>query len=80
MKVTSASTQIDIYLDDKNISPCDCSDQGALSKSFTGTTTLQDFLVRGRSVYLHVRRRKWQLRSRKVTSNKQGHERCRRII
>lgn len=30
---------------------------------FTGYKTIQDFPIRGRSVYLHVRRRKWIDRS-----------------
>ena len=70
VKVTTTSDQIDIYLDEKNIPPCEYGGQGVLSKGFTGTTRIQDFPLRGRSVYLHVRRREWQLPSGEVVSNK----------
>ena len=70
VKVTTTSDQIDIYLDEKNISPAEYSGQGVLSKGFTVPTSIQDFPLRGRAVYLHVRRRKWQLPSGDVVSNK----------
>ncbi|WP_278702758.1 ISAon1 family transposase N-terminal region protein [Butyricimonas virosa] len=70
VKVTTTSDQIDIYLDEKNIPPRESGGQGVLSKGFTGTTRIQDFPLRGRSVYLHVRRREWQLPSGEVVSNK----------
>ena len=70
VKESTTSDQIDIYLDEKNIPPREYGGQGVLSKGFTGTTRIQDFPLRGRSVYLHVRRRKWQLPSGEVVSNK----------
>ena len=70
VKESTTSDQIDIYLDEKNIPPHEYGGQGVLSKGFTGTTRIQDFPLRGRSVYLHVRRRKWQLPSGEVVSNK----------
>ena len=68
--ITSTSNQIDIYLDEKNIPPAEYSGQGVLSKDFAVPTSIQDFPLRGRAVYLHVRRRKWQLPSGDVVSNK----------
>ena len=70
VKESTTSDQIDIYLDEKNIPPHEYGGQGVLSKGFTGTTRIQDFPLRGRSVYLHVRRREWQLPSGEVVSNK----------
>ena len=70
VKESTTSARIDIYLDEKNIPPCEYGGQGVLSKGFTGTTRIQDFPLRGRSVYLHVRRREWQLPSGEVVSNK----------
>ena len=70
VKESTTSARIDIYLDEKNIPPHEYGGQGVLSKGFTGTTRIQDFPLRGRSVYLHVRRRKWQLPSGEVVSNK----------
>ena len=34
-----------------------------LSKGFTPCITVQDYPLRGRAVYLHIRRRKWQEQS-----------------
>ena len=70
VKESTTSDQIDISLDEKNIPPHEYGGQGVLSKGFTGTTRIQDFPLRGRSVYLHVRRREWQLPSGEVVSNK----------
>ena len=70
VKESTTSARIDIYLDEKNIPPHEYGGQGVLSKGFTGTTRIQDFPLRGRSVYLHVRRREWQLPSGEVVSNK----------
>lgn len=70
VKVCTTSARIDIYLDEKNIPPAEYSGQGVLSKGFTVPTSIQDFPLRGRAVYLHVRRRKWQLPSGDVVSNK----------
>ena len=70
VKVTNTSDQIDIYLDEKNIPPREYGGQGVFSKGFTSATSIQDFPLRGRSVYLHVRRREWQLPSGEVVSNK----------
>ena len=61
VKESTTSDQIDIYLDEKNIPPREYGGQGVLSKGFTGTTRIQDFPLRGRSVYLHVRRREFAL-------------------
>ena len=70
VKESTTSDQIDIYLDEKNIPPREYGGQGVLSKGFTVPTSIQDFPLRGRAVYLHVRRRKWQLPSGDVVSNK----------
>ena len=70
VKVCTTSARIDIYLDEKNIPPAEYSGQGVLSKGFAVPTSIQDFPLRGRSVYLHVRRREWQLPSGEVVSNK----------
>ena len=70
VKESTTSDQIDIYLDEKNIPPHEYGGQGVLSKGFTVPTSIQDFPLRGRAVYLHVRRREWQLPSGDVVSNK----------
>ena len=48
---------IDIYLDELIVRPE--GDGHYLSKGFTPCSTVQDYPLRGRAVYLHIRRRKW---------------------
>ncbi len=47
---------INIYLDEKFIKP---QDGTFTSKGFTPPTKIQDFPIRGKQVFLHIRRRKW---------------------
>ena len=54
---TKSLKQVDIYLDELYQPPS--SEYTYLSKGFTEERIMQDFPVRGKAVYLHVRRRKW---------------------
>ena len=58
IKYDISDSRIDIYLDEKSILPLDGCQYH--SKGFTPATTIQDFPIRGKGVYLHIRRRKWQ--------------------
>ena len=49
--------QVDLYLEELSIRPQ--GDGVYLSKGFTPYSIIQDYPLRGRAVYLHVRRRKW---------------------
>jgi hypothetical protein len=49
-----------IYLDEKNILPTGYDVSEFESKGFGHRTTLQDFPIRGKSVYLLIRRRRWR--------------------
>lgn len=49
---------VNIELDEKHIPPVD-GDNRFISKGFTPPTTIQDYPMRSRMVYLHIRRRKW---------------------
>jgi hypothetical protein len=52
-----STDQVDLYLDELSVRPQgDCV---YLSKGFTPYSVVQDYPLRGRAVYLHVRRRKW---------------------
>ena len=53
------SKQIDIYLDEKFVKP-DIIGAEYISKGFTEQSIIQDFPLRGKPVFLHIRRRKWQ--------------------
>lgn len=55
----ASATRIDIYLDEKCQLPSELLSRPIISYGFTSATVIQDFPVRGKAVYLHVRRRKW---------------------
>jgi hypothetical protein len=49
-----------IYLDEKNILPKDFKNADFESKGFYERTIIQDFPIRGKAVYLGIRRRRWR--------------------
>ncbi len=53
------SERLDIYLDEKKIIPEELRSREVLSHGFTQEKIIQDFPLRGKAVYLHLRRRKW---------------------
>lgn len=59
IKMTDSGTRIDIYLDEKRSLSSDLLSRPVVSYGFTKETVIQDFPVRGKAVYLHIRRRKW---------------------
>jgi len=61
VRLEEFTEHIDIYLDELSVRPE--GDGHYLSKGFTPTSTVQDYPLRGRAVYLHIRRRKWQEQS-----------------
>ena len=54
VKVESNSNYV-IYLDEKNLPP----QRKCVSKGFYSSVKIQDFPIRGRAVYLVLRKRKW---------------------
>jgi hypothetical protein len=62
-KVDINLEDIDVYLDELNIRPDGYSKEKLLSKGFHEPSVFQDFPIRKKSVYLHVRRRKWLIES-----------------
>jgi len=55
--IEESADQVDLYLEELNVRPGD--DGIYISKGFTPYSIVQDYPLRGRAVYLHVRRRKW---------------------
>lgn len=51
--------RLDVFLEEMNIIPEEFEGNKLLSKGFFQAITLQDFPIRGRQVYLHVKRRRW---------------------
>lgn len=57
-----AKERIDIWLDEKKQVPTDYyAEHEVIAYGFTKESVVQDFPVRGNAVYLHIRRRKWQI-------------------
>jgi hypothetical protein len=56
---TSTSSEICLYLEEKNVIPEEYEGDKLISKGFFDEITVQDFPLRGKAVYLHIRRRRW---------------------
>lgn len=54
---------IDVHLDELNNPPKEYSKEKLSSKGFHEPAVFQDFPIRDKAVYLHVRRRKWKIES-----------------
>ena len=68
VKVTGKEIQVD--LDELNIVPASHKNVKLISKGFHPPVIIQDFPIRERAVFLHVRRRKWkEERTGKIISN-----------
>lgn len=48
-----------IYLSEKNIPPAEFASDKLTSKGFFDEITVQDFPIRGKASYLHIKRRRW---------------------
>lgn len=59
INIVDHSSQVDIYLDEKNNPPEEYVHDKLTSKGFSPEITIQDFPLRNKSLYLHIRRRKW---------------------
>ena len=59
INVVEDSTQIVIYLEEKNLIPDEYKDKDTESKGFYEPVVVRDFPIRGREVFLNVRRRRW---------------------
>jgi transposase len=59
VKHESDIDNLHLYLDELNIIPAEYKDDKLESKGFYDSVTIQDFPIRGRNVFLHIRRRRW---------------------
>jgi hypothetical protein len=55
----SDADNLHLYLEEINSIPEEFKGQKLESKGFFDEVTLQDFPIRGRNVYLHIKRRRW---------------------
>lgn len=57
----STTDKIHFYLEEKNILPKAYQTEIAKSKGFSPEITVEDFPLRGKTVLLHIKRRRWTL-------------------
>ena len=50
---------VGVFLDERDIKPTGYSDKKLTSKGFHSEAIIQDFPIRNKAVFLHVRRRRW---------------------
>ena len=62
VNVQEGSNEIVIYLEEKNVVPEQYACQESESKGFCEPVVIQDFPIRGKNVFLNVRRRRWILK------------------
>lgn len=58
-KVESISEVLHVHLKEKNYEALEVSKRGLLSKGFLPEITIQDFPIREKRVFLHIKRRRW---------------------
>ena len=56
---------VSVFLDERDIKPTAYSSQKLTSKGFHSESIIQDFPIRDKAVFLHVRRRRWLVESTK---------------
>jgi hypothetical protein len=59
-KVAHTEEVLNIYLEEKNIKPEEFKTCKLTSKGFFDEIKVQDFPIRGKDVYLFIRRRRWE--------------------
>jgi hypothetical protein len=70
-KLNSEEYRIDVYLEEKKETPTSHQSEGVISHGFTDYSIVQDFPIKGKAVYLHLRRRKWlDTKSGKIVTSK----------
>jgi transposase len=58
-QVIQSKEQLDFHLEEKNIIPQEYINNKVTSKGFYDEIKVQDFPIRGKEVYLHIKRRRW---------------------
>ncbi len=58
--VVSKESFFEVHMEEVNVLPSGYSAIDYESKGFYATTEIQDFPIRGKAVYLHIKRRRWR--------------------
>lgn len=56
---TKKAEIIHLYFEERNVAPKEKSNGALIAHGFHKEVTIQDFPLRGNTVYLHVKRRRW---------------------
>jgi len=62
--------EVHLYMDERPKVPDEYKDEKLISKGFHPEAVIQDFPLRNKALYLHVRRRKWEVESTKKIVSK----------
>lgn len=70
LKIDVLENAIHVYVDEKNILPYGMPKKDYHTKGFHPESIVQDFPLRDKPVFIHVRRRKWQnIKTMEIVSN-----------
>ena len=58
-KLVIADRTVTVFLDERDTKPSEYSGQKLSSKGFHSESIIQDFPIRNKAVFLHLRRRRW---------------------
>lgn len=70
VKLTNHPKEVHLFLDERNEVPDEYKGEKLVSKGFHPEAVIQDFPLRNKALYLHVRRRKWEVESSKKIVSK----------
>jgi len=59
VQLEDRAESLHVHLDEKKIVPKEFSTRRLISHGFDDAVTVQDFPIKGKAVYLHLRRRRW---------------------
>jgi hypothetical protein len=68
--ITTQANEVHLYLDERNEVPDQFKGEKLISKGFHPESVVQDFPLRNKALFLHVRRRKWEVESSKKIVSK----------
>jgi hypothetical protein len=60
VKTTTDTTGLSVYLEERNVLPQEFKEKSYHSKGFYPEVRIQDFPIRGKKVYLCIKRRRWE--------------------
>lgn len=63
IKLEVVDNKIHVYLDEENTLPEGYEHEKLITKGFHSSVTIQDFPIRDKPLFLHVRRRRWLVES-----------------